>query len=200
MENSPFAQSSRVARSPPGTPLPPATPTSQRPCQFPDLPETIQTPEIQKWLTVIDQSLTEVCSIVGDGKMNSEQKLRVNALSRKVSSATAQMAVLYQALKCKAMLDHQSLCNLTDQLDLSHQIQDLKQKITDTPKPTQSNSFADMVKKGANKFIQPINVSSIAIYPNDKMKTSDETKSLVQKIICPEEMKLQMSTKKEIHV
>ncbi|CAH0703354.1 unnamed protein product [Spodoptera exigua] len=90
------------------------------------------------------------------------------------------------------MLDHQSLCNLTEQLDLSHQIQDLKQRITDTPKPTQSNSFADMVKKGANKFIQPINVSSIAIYPNDKMKTSDETKSLVQKIIRPEEMKLQV--------
>jgi hypothetical protein len=46
-----------------------------------------------------------------------------------------------------------------------------------------------LLKKNT-RFVQPSNISSVAIYPTDKQKSSEETKSLVQQLIRPEEMKL----------
>jgi hypothetical protein len=100
------------------------------------------------------------------------------------------MAVLYQSLKLKTVQAHSSLQTLHDQVDLSQRIQELQVSIEQSSSmQSTATSFADMVKKGPNTFIQPTQVNSIAIYPKDK-KTSEETKSLVQKIICPERMKL----------
>lgn len=81
---------------------------------------------------------------------------------------------------------------LNEKIDLSKRLQNLQNKIDETSKPVSGNSsFADMVKRG-NNFIKPVPVSSVAIYPQDNLKSSEETKSLVQKIICPEDMKLQV--------
>lgn len=54
-----------------------------------------------------------------------------------------------------------------------------------------------MVKKGED-LIRPANLRSIAIYPTDKTQSSDDTKALVQKIISPEELKLQVRGVKKI--
>lgn len=200
MENSPFNRSGRTARSPPPTPVP-ATAPAPIPAPAPspgpktqnqgdDVFEVISTPEIQNWMSSIEQCLNEVCCIAAEGKMNTEQKLRINNLCRKVGHGTSQMAVQYQSLKLKTIQAHSSINTLQDQLDLSQRLQDLKVSIDQSAKPASGTSFADMVKKGTNNFIQPINVSSVAIYPTDKLKSSEETKSLVQKIICPEQMKL----------
>jgi hypothetical protein len=190
MENSPFNRSARTARTPPPTP-----PTGQAPlnhaAEAPSTIETVSTPEIQKWMSSIEQYLNEVCQIAADGKLNSEQKMRISNLCRKVGHGTSQMAVLYQSLKTHVAQAHLTIQNFNDQLDLSQQLQDLKVSIIETPaKLAAGTSFAEMVKKGPNKFIQQDNFNSVAIYPNDKLKSSEDTKSLVQKIIHPEEMKL----------
>lgn len=192
MEGSPFNRSSRTARSPPPTPVPvPApAPRPQAPSQGNDALELITTPEIQNWMTTIEQCLHEVCSISAEGKLNMEQKLRISTLCRKVSSGTSQMAVQYQSLKMKAVRAHSTIQALEEKRDLSLRLQDLKVSIGESLKPAKETSFADMVKKGTNNFVQPANLSSVVIYPNDKLKTSEETKSLVQSIICPEQMKL----------
>jgi hypothetical protein len=112
-------------------------------------------------------------------------------LCRKVSHGTSQMAVQYQSIKQKALSTRLSLQALKENLNLSQQLHDLKKSIDETSKPmTGSVSFADMVKKANNTFVQPNSVSSIAIYPTDKKASSEETKTLVQKIIRPEQMKL----------
>lgn len=202
MDDSPFSRKSRCARSPPTTPVPAdvpvtvppaipvAAPTPQGPHQKNDGLEVITTSEIQNWMMTIEQSLKEVCAIAAEGKLNMDQKLRINALCRKVSNGTSQMAVHYQSIKAKAVQYHNTIHMLENQLDLSQQLQNLKKTIGESMKPALGSSFADMVRKGANNYIQPINLSSVAIYPNDKLKTSDETKSLVQTIIRPEQMKL----------
>ena len=46
--------------------------------------------------------------------------------------------------------------------------------------------FADVVEKGANDFVRPNNLSSIAIYPTDKLKSRYETKTLTHKITRPD--------------
>lgn len=188
MENSPFNRSSRTLRSPPPGPVPtpPAQPTRE------EAPETIPTSEISSWMTNIEQYLNEVCCITAEGKLNSEQKLRINNLCRKVAHGTSQMAVQYQALKMKALRCHSQIQTLEEQCHLSERLHDLKLTIRDTKKPAPGPSFADMVKKGNNNYVTPLNISSVAIYPSSKTKSSEETKSLVQKIICPEELKLQV--------
>lgn len=203
MEGSPFGRSSKCARSPPSSPVPAAVPVAapvavaaavpppQKPDQKDDL-EVITTPELQNWMMTIEQSLKEVCTIAAEGKLNMDQKLRINTLCRKVSNGTSQMAVHYQSIKAKAVHYHHTVKILENQLDLSQKLQNLEKAIGESVRPALGTSFADMVKKGANNFIQPINVSSVAIYPNDKLKTSEETKSLVQKIIRPDQMKLQV--------
>ncbi|KAF9804245.1 hypothetical protein SFRURICE_020673 [Spodoptera frugiperda] len=199
MASSPFSRGDRCARSPPPTPVPTDTPKPepahashpQTPTQRNEL-EVISTPEIQNWMKTIDQYLGEVCVIASESKLNSEQKMRISALCRKIGHGTSQMAVQYQSVKMKAVLANSTVQRLEDQINISQQLQELKTTIGASIKPNTGSSFADMVKKGTNKFIQPLNLSSVAIYPKNKQISSDETKSLVQKIICPEQMKLQV--------
>lgn len=192
--SSPFGRSQLIRRSPPPTPpTQQSAPIEENPllADVDELPsEVLPTPEIQKWLSTIDALLNEVCSVVTDGKMNSEQKLRVTNLCRRVTSGTSQMAVLYQALKQKTIHAHMSIQHLKEQQVVANSLQKFKEVIEDKLPPSENKTFADMVKKGADKFIRPNNLSSVAIYPSDKTKTSDDTKTLVQKIISPEEMKL----------
>lgn len=139
----------------------------------------------------IEACLNEICGVSAEGKLNSEQKLRINNLCRKVSHGTSQMAVQYQSLKKYIVQTHATLQAIREKEDLSQQLRDLKISIQESSKPAVgTTSFADMVKKNKDTFIRPSNVSSVAIYPNDKLKTSEQTKSLVQKIISPEEMQL----------
>lgn len=188
MDGSPFNRSALTQRSPPSTPSPAPPPPAQ---QEEDLPEMLPTSEIQNWMTSIQQCLNEVCTISSEGKLNSDQKLRINSLCRKVGHGTSQMAVQYQSLKQKTIQAHITLQALKEKHDLSQRLQDLKQCIEESSKPaTGTVSFADVVRNSPNNFVQPSNLSSIAIYPTDKLKSSEETKTLVQQIIRPEKMKL----------
>lgn len=186
MEGSPFNRSGKTRRSPPPTPAPDPAPED-------GAVEMVTTSEIQHWMSTIEHCLNEICTIAAEGKLNSDQKLRINNLCRKVGNGTSQMAVQYQGLKKSAVQAHISLQALKDKHDLSQQLQDLKQSIEESSKSRMGTvSFADMVKRKENNFIAPNNVSAIAIYPNDKQQSSEETKSLVQKLIRPENMKLQV--------
>ncbi|KAJ8722539.1 hypothetical protein PYW07_003719 [Mythimna separata] len=180
MENSPFSRD-RVNLS-----ASPAKTTPQTQAQTDLTMEVVSTSEIQRWMSTIEQYLSEICTIASDGKLNSEQKLKISTLCRKVGNGTSEMAVQYQSLKQKAIQarilneDLKQKCNLTDHiLDL-----------TKTIKDSSTASFADMVKKGSNDFVRPKNLNSVAIYPNNNLKSSDETKVLVQQMIRPEQEKL----------
>lgn len=203
MEGSPFNRSTMMRRSPPPTPTPgpPPAPTSpQQPRQDHAAEakiETLDISEINNWMTSIEKCLNEVCAIAQDGKLNSEQKLRINTLSRKVGNGVSQMAVYYQDLKQKAGEVQISLQALREKRDLTDCLDNFRKTIEVSikencaqPTKTENSSFADMVKMNKNNYLRPSNLSSIAIYPDDKLKSSDDTKSLVQKIICPEKMKL----------
>ncbi|KAL0839334.1 hypothetical protein ABMA28_016073 [Loxostege sticticalis] len=194
MEGSPFNRSALTGRSPPTTPRDPhaAPAPSPAPCQHQEEPPTVMsTPELQNWITGIEQCLNEVCAISTEGKLNSEQKLRINNLCRRVCHGTSQLVVTYQSLKQKAIQTHATLQHLKENYDLSQQLQALKQSVEESTRPVPiAASFADMVKTSPNNFVQPSVVNSIAIYPTDKMKSSDDTKTLVQKIIHPDQMKL----------
>lgn len=122
--------------------------------------------------------------------MNSEQKLRVVNLCRKASSGTSQMAILYQALKQKTIQAHDKIQHLQEQQSIVSSLTQIKETVESKIKPSEPSSYANMVKKGSENFIRPANLSVVAIYPSDKSKTSDDTKSLVQKIISPEELRL----------
>lgn len=151
--------------------------------------EVASTNEIQKWITTMEQQLNDVCSIATEGKLNSDQKLKISSLCRKIGSGASQMVVLYQALKQQAVEAVNIIDELKEKRSLSEQISELKHAIKDSD-AMRNTSFADMVKKGSNNFIRPNNLSSIAIYPSDGLKSSDETKVLVQKIIRPDQIKL----------
>lgn len=206
--SSPFGRSHLVRRSPPPSPaipepIRPSVPSPPRasPLASSELPEeVISTPEVQRWMESIDTILNEVCTIVTEGKMNSDQKLRVSTLCRKVSSGASQMAVIYQALKQKTLLAHNTIQHLRDQNDLADSITEIKEVVTKklAPSDCASTSYANMVKKGFDNFIRPANLSSVTIYPCDKTKTSEDTKSLVQKIISPEELKLHVRALKKV--
>lgn len=183
MEGSPFNRSGLTSRSPP--PTPPVRVYLDEPA-----PEIVSTPEIQSWMNSIELCLKEVCTISSEGKLNSDQKLRISNLCRKVSNGTSQMAVQYQSLKHKTLISHSNMQALKEKYDLSQRIHELKVSIDESSKSSGSTSFAEMVKIIANNFIQPPKVSAIAIYPSDKQKTSEDTKSLVQKIISPSQMQL----------
>ncbi|KAL0860046.1 hypothetical protein ABMA27_000855 [Loxostege sticticalis] len=182
MEGSPFNRSALTGRSPPATPRDPhAVPApSPAPCQHQEEPPTVMsTPELQNWITGIEQCLNEVCAISTEGKLNSEQKLRINNLCRRVCHGTSQLVVTYQSLKQKAIQTHANLQHLKENYDLSQQLQALKQTVEESTRPVPiAASFADMVKTSPNNFVQPSVVNSIAIYPTDKMKSSDDTKTL----------------------
>lgn len=190
MTDSPFNRSALTQRSPPPTPEPaPRVPDRQKDSP----PSVVETAEIKKWLNNIQEALNEVCSISNEGKLNSEQKVKINTLCRKVGHGASQVALEYQSLAHKTIQIHSALLALKEKQDLSQQLQDLKQCIKDSPKPAPATvSFADVIKKGPNNFIPTSNANSIAIYHPDKSKSSEDTKALVQKIIRPEEMKLQV--------
>ena len=76
------------------------------------------TPEIQRWMATIEQNLNEVCAIAADGKLNSEQKMKISNLCRKIGSGTSQMAVLYQSLKQKAIHANSMIETLKQQCHL----------------------------------------------------------------------------------
>ncbi|XP_050561561.1 uncharacterized protein LOC126912615 [Spodoptera frugiperda] len=205
---SPFGRSQLLQRSPPPTPNQPepVQPIEQIPPQAPAVlagelpPEVVSTPDIQKWIGSIDAVLAEVCTIVSEGKMNNDQKQRVSALCRNVLKGTSQMAVEYQALKQKTIQAHHTVLHLKEQLDLAESIKVIKNTIIDklSPSDITSSSYANIVKKSSETLIRPANLSSVAIYPCDKTRTSEDTKSLVQKIISPEELKLHVRGLKKV--
>ncbi|KAF9808437.1 hypothetical protein SFRURICE_008490 [Spodoptera frugiperda] len=80
--------------------------------------------------------------------------------------------------------------------DIADSIKEIK-KAVETDRNTGSISYANVVKKGEN-LVRPANLQSIAIYPADKTQSSDDTKTLVQKIISPEELKLRVRGMKKI--
>ncbi|XP_028164417.1 uncharacterized protein LOC114355663 [Ostrinia furnacalis] len=187
-ESSPFSRSGITRRSP----QPPSTPQNVSQDQG-DAPVVISTSDLQGWMSAIEQHLNEVCHIASEGKLNSDQKLRINNICRKVGHGVAQMAVKYQSLKQKAIETHSAIQQLKKERDLTDCLLEMKQSVEACTKhQPASTSFADMVKKGSNNFIRPNPFSSVAIFPNDASKTSDDTKTLVQNIICPEEMKLKV--------
>lgn len=159
--------------------------------------EAVETIDISNWLISIDKCLNEVCLIAQEGKLNSEQKLRINNLSRKVEHGVSQMAVYYQDLRLKVKEYQNSAQVMKEKRDFTNCLENFQQTIQasiqeNCNKTTMAEkiSFADMVKTTKNDYLRPNNLSSIAIFPTDKLKSSDDTKSLVQKIICPEQMKL----------
>lgn len=191
--SSPFGRSQLLRRSPPPTPtepVPPSDPNPPVPAEN-ELPsEVISTPEIQRWMGSIEAILNEVCSIVAEGKMNSDQKLRVSTLCRKVSSGTSQMAVLYQSLKQKTIVAHTTIQHLQDHQNVAHSLQQFKEVVEAKMTHSADSSYANIVKKGSDSYVRPANLRSVAIYPSDKTQTSDDTKTLIQKIISPEQLKL----------
>lgn len=198
MEGSPFNRSGMMRRSPPSTPTP-TQPQQPRRLQDKEEMEVVSTAEIQNWMGSIDQHLGEVCAIASEGKLNSDQKLKITNLCRKVGHGVSQLAVQYQSLKQNALRTHNSLKIMTEERDCVTDLKECVMEMNRTFKEscakrqeTAASSFADMVKKGSNNFVRPNTFSSVAIYPTDSSKTSDETKNIVQKIICPGEMKLKV--------
>ena len=119
-------------------------------------------------MTSMEQQLNEVCSIATDGKLNSQQNLKISNLCRKIGS---KMAVLYQALKQKAFQAVNIIDDLKEKRSLSEQISELKHTIKASD-AMGNTSFADMVKKGSNHVIRPNNLSCVAINPSDGLKSS----------------------------
>ncbi|XP_022825373.1 uncharacterized protein LOC111355606 [Spodoptera litura] len=198
---SPFSRSQLLRRSPPPTPTQESLPPEPKPNVSEEpilLRDMIPTEDILKWTRHMDSILAEVCTIVSDGKMNSEQKTKVQNLCRNALKGTSEMAVAYQALKQKALLAHSTIQNLREQQTLAQSLQQFQAKISSSFKANETSSYANVVKKGADNYVRPQNLSSVAIYPSDKTKTSDDTKSLVQKIISPEVMKLHVRSVRKI--
>ena len=199
--SSPFGRSRLLTRSPPPTPtrhVQPVEPNPPPPVEN-ELPkEVISTTEIQHWMTSIDKILGEVCSLVAEGKMNAEQKVRVSNLCRNVSSGASQMAVLYQALKQKTIQAHSTIRRLQEQQNIENTLVQIKEVVKGISNPPEPFSYANMVKKGSDNYVRPANLNSVAIYPSDKTKSSDDTKFLVQKIISPGELKLHVRDLKKV--
>ena len=68
------------------------------------------------------RSKNEFCSIATDDKLNSDQKMRISNLCRKIASGASQMAVLYQALKQQAQQDVNIIDELKEKRNLAEQI------------------------------------------------------------------------------
>lgn len=164
MQDSPFNKSLKTSRSPPPSRGHSSTRphTPPRPMDDGGTSDVVSTAEIQSWMTSIDQCLNEVCSISAEGKLNSDQKLRISNLCRKVGHGTSQLAVQYQALKQKAVLMNANLHALQDKEDISKCLQDLHQSIAESPKiiSQAKPSYADLVKKSTNNFVKPSPLNS----------------------------------------
>lgn len=185
--DSPFERSALTPRSPRPQPRPEDTPA-------PEAPEVVSTAELQGWMKSIESCLNEVCTIATEGKLNSDQKIKIHGLCRKIGNGTSHLAVHYQSVKQKCISAHLTIQHLNEKLEISTQLKQLKTAVEDTCKQPAGGklSYADMIKKGPNNYIRPAPRSSIAIYPEDKDKKSEDTRSLVQQIINPEELKLQV--------
>lgn len=187
MASSPFTRSSLVSRSPPPERRAPASvPTSPAPADL------IPTPDLQTWMSHIEKSINDICTIANEGKLNSEQKLKISSLGRNVCVNVGQLALQYQSLKQKNITAHTHINALTEQLNLSEQLRDLKQSLKTAPFSTiQPNlSFAETVKLKNNSVVRPPIMSSIAIYPKNKDDSSEVTKNRIQSLVKPEELKL----------
>ncbi|XP_028163725.1 uncharacterized protein LOC114355216 isoform X2 [Ostrinia furnacalis] len=189
---SPFNRSTMTSRSPPP---PQRRPTEEDSTPATSIIEVVSTEEIQKWISSIEKCLNDICYTSGEGKLNTEQKLRISNTSRNVLGGVSQLAVQYQSLKQKYISAQSMIKTLIDQKEsstaLGDQIEDLKVSIRSTPKVEQPNvSFADVLRTSKSSIVRPPSTSNIAIYPASKDKTSEETKKLIQTIIKPEELKL----------
>lgn len=190
--DSPFNKSSRILRTPPPerhhveevptSPVPSARPTQ--------VIEAVSTSEIQKWLCSIEQCMNEICIISTEGKLNSEQKLKISTISRNVIGGVSHLAVQYQSLKQKYITGLTTIDNLIEQNDICNQLKNLENSISAPKLPGPSQSFADIVRTSSKTTILPSSTSSITIYPVDKGKTSEETKKLVQTLVKPQDLKL----------
>lgn len=151
--DSPFNRSAVTRRSPP--PLADNLQTSQFTSDAHNESELVPTSEIQKWMTSIEQCLDEVCDITADGgKLNTDQKLRINGLCRKVLSASSQMAVQYQSLKQEALQGHQTIKTLSEKCDLAECLGEIKKTIQETNRPAaQTMSFTDVIKSGQKTLL-----------------------------------------------
>ncbi|XP_028177601.1 uncharacterized protein LOC114365286 [Ostrinia furnacalis] len=190
--DSPFNRSTMTSRSPPP---PQRRSTEGASTPTPSVVEVVSTHEIQQWISSIELCLNEICNVSAEGKLNSDQKLRISNNSRKVISGVSQLAVQYQSLKQKYISAQTIINTLTEQREssaqLEDQIEDLKACIRSAPKAQQPNvSFADVVRTSKSTIARPPSTSSIAVYPASKDKTSEETKELIQSIIKPNELKL----------
>lgn len=197
MEDSPFNRSGMTRRSPPSTPTPtPPGPQQSSKTQTREDEDfqVVSTPDLKNWMGTIEQFLNDICVIATEGKLNSDQRLKINNLCRKVGNGVSQLAVHYESLKSNALTTKNSLKSMTETRDLKDCIMEMQRTLQEslTRQESTTTSFADMVKKGSNSYIRPNTISSVAIYPQDNSKTCDETKSIVQNIICPGEMKLKV--------
>ncbi|KAI5646610.1 hypothetical protein NE865_01544 [Phthorimaea operculella] len=155
--------------------------------------ELVTTPEIDRWVSEVERALDEICSISNDStkKLDAEQKLRINYRSKDILAGIAHLATKYQSIKHKYMMANRELNSKEEEIEISAQIEDLKQCVKSTPNPaSQTASFADAVKIRKNSVVRPTASSNIAIYPANKDSSSDDTKKLVQTLIKPDELKL----------
>lgn len=193
---SPFNRSSMTPRSPP-----PERDEPESDDPPPDeTAEIVSTPELKNWLSKVEQCLNEICTISSEGgKLNSDSKLRISTISRSVMGGISQMAVHYQQLKQKLIAANTALKNIHKDKSISDQIRELKTSVQSAQKESpQIVSYANMVRKGNDSIVRPANSSSITIYPVDKDKSSEETKKLVQNLVRPDELKLQIRAVRKI--
>lgn len=174
-------------RSPTQHAEPDLTPTQLPP---PAARDAISTPEIQNWLTTIELCLNEISAVAGESKMNTEQKLRISNTCRTLLGGVSKMAVQYQSIKQKYFTASTLIETLSNQVEISAQLKDLKETVQSPPTVSSPLSFADMVRSGGQPIVRPPNTNSITIFPTDKHATSDDTKNLVQNLIKPEALKL----------
>ncbi|XP_063386297.1 uncharacterized protein LOC134672331 [Cydia fagiglandana] len=188
-----FNRSSRTVRTPPpeGRPMKtdPIVPSPAHTAQ-PASVDVVSTSEIQGWLSSIEQCLNEICTIANEGKLNADQKLRINKISRNVAGGVSQLAVQYQAVKQQILVNNAHLKALSEQNNIREQIKELQLSLQVAPKIETKVSFADKVRTGNNSSVVPIKTNSIVIYPTEKDKSSEDTKKLVQDLIKPEALKL----------
>ncbi|KAG7295246.1 hypothetical protein JYU34_022237 [Plutella xylostella] len=155
--------SASTPRSPPAAPAAaPATPPPAPPVTSPrrECAQILSTPEIQDYMNRIECCLNAICATATEGKLNTDQKIRIHNLCRKVGSETSHIAVLYQALGQNTRQAYTALNVVQDKNDLSQKLEDLKCIISESPKPHPGTStFADILKK-----------RTIAPYPAQPLK------------------------------
>lgn len=195
--SSPFNRSELISRSPPPVrrhPAPEDTTSAQvspKPSKPPSS-EVVTTTELCNWLTRIEHSLNDICSVSSDGgKLNTEHKLRISNQCRSVAGSVSQLVAHYQSLKLKYVSACNHIETLTKEKSISEQLENLSLALKTAPNSADRNiSFADVVKTSQNSFVCPPNTASVAIFPADKALPSEETKKLVREIIRPEKLKL----------